>query len=147
GSYSYERVNADDTYEGWPDSFEGRVQRKPQVLSVNMTSTLTSNIVNEGRFGMSRMGTNVLHATGVPGHEKLLELLPKSNGLTVLPQWCIPAVGFAASAMSWCGENGGLIGARGNGPSAADTIDTSPRWTFADTLSWTAGKHAYRFGA
>src|SRR5262249_16145589 len=78
---------------------------------------------------------------------QVLAVLAKSNGLSVLPQWCIPDVGFAPSAMSWCGENGGLIGARGNGPSAADTIDTSPRWTFADTLSWTAGKHAYRFGA
>jgi hypothetical protein len=141
-SYSYETVNADDTYEGWPDSFEGRVQRKPQVLSVNMTSTLSANTVNEGRFGMSRMGTNVLHATSVPGRgEELLGLLPKSsNGLTILPQWCF-------GAMSWCGENGGLIGARGNGPSAADTIDSSPRWTFSDTLSWTTGRHSYRLGA
>ena len=86
-SYSYETVNADDTYEGWPDSFEGRVQRQPQVLSANITSTLTPSLVNEGRFGMSRQGTNVHHATSVPGHEKLLELLPKSNGLTILPQW------------------------------------------------------------
>jgi hypothetical protein len=145
-SYSYETVNADDTYEGWPDSFEGRVQRKPQVLSANLTSTLSPNIVNEGRFGMSRTGTNVHHATSVPGHEELLKLLPKSNGLTILPQWCTPAAFGAQATMSWCGENGGLIGARGNGPSAADTIDTSPRWTYADTLSWTSGKHAYKFG-
>ncbi len=146
-SYSYERVSAADTYMGWPDSFEGRVARQPQVLSANMTSTLSTNIVNEGRFGMSRMGTNVHHATSVPGRgDKLLALLPKSNGLSVLPQWCTPAVAGVVT-MSWCGENGGLIGARGNGPSAADTIDTSPRWTLADTLSWTAGKHAYKFGA
>jgi hypothetical protein len=147
-SYSYERVDADDTYEGWPDSFEGRVQRKPQVLSANLTSTLSPNIVNEARLGMSRMGTNVLHATSVPGHEELLRLLPKSsNGLTILPQWCTPnPTGALQSNMSWCGENGGLIGARGNGPSAADTIDTSPRWTYADTLSWTAGRHAYKVG-
>jgi len=43
--------------------------------------------------------------------------------------------------------NRGAVGARGNGPSAADTIDTSPRWTISDTLSWTAGKHSYKFGA
>jgi hypothetical protein len=145
-SYSYETVNADDTYEGWPDSFEGRVTRKPQVLSVNLASTLGASIVNEGRFGISRMGTNVHHATSVAGKgTKLLELLPKSNGLAILPQWCTPA-NAGIVAMSWCGENGGLIGARGNGPSAADTIDTSPRWTVADTLSWTAGKHSYKFG-
>jgi hypothetical protein len=149
-SYSYETVDADDTYEGWPDSFEGRVTRKPQVLSANMTSTLSATTVNEGRFGMSRMGTNVHHATSVAGKgTKLLELLPKSaNGLAILPQWCTPnPVGATQSNMSWCGENGGLIGARGNGPSAADTIDTSPRWTIADTLSWTLGRHSYKLGA
>jgi hypothetical protein len=144
-SYSLEAVNADDTYEGWPDSFEGRVLRKPQVLSVNMTSTLSPTFVNEARMGMSRMGTRVLHAVSVPGRgEQLLELSPKGpGGLPILPQWCA----FTGAIMSWCGENGGLIGARGNGPSASDTIDTSPRWTIADTLSWTMGKHSYRFGA
>jgi hypothetical protein len=147
-SYTYETVDADDTYEGWSDSFEGRVQRKPQVLSVNMTSTLTPNIVNEGRFGMTRQGTNVLHATSVPGRgEELIDLLPKSTGgLPVLTQWCTPAGFFAPVTMSWCGENGGLVGARGNGPSATDTIDTSPRWTVADTLSWSKGRHSFRFG-
>jgi hypothetical protein len=152
GSYSYETVNADDTYEGWPGSFEGRVLRKPQVLSVNMTSTLSANLVNEGRFGMSRTGTNVLHAASVPGNkEKLLELLPKGpGGLPILTQWCTPVPPGSPfgtpAAMSWCGENGGLVGGRGNGPSAADTIDTSPRWTIADTVSWTSGQHSYRFG-
>ena len=148
-SYTYETVNADDTYEGWPDSFEGRLLRKPQVLSVNMTSTLTPNIVNEARFGMSRMGTNVLHATSVPGRgDQLIDLLPKTTGdLPVLTQWCTPAGFFAPVAMSWCGENGGLVGARGDGPSATDTIDTSPRWTIADTLSWSKGRHSYKFGA
>jgi hypothetical protein len=148
-SYSYESVDADDTYEGWPDSFEGRVQRRPQVLSVNMTSTLTPSIVNEGRFGMSRMGTNVLHATSVPGRgDALIDLLPKTTGgLPVLTQWCTPAGFFAPVAMSWCGENGGLVGARGDGPSATDTIDSSPRWTVSDTLSWSKGQHAFKFGA
>ena len=150
GSYSYEKVNADDTYEGWADSFEGRLIRRPQVLSVNMTSTLAANIVNEARFGMSRMGSNVTHATSVPGRgEELLDLLPKTTGgLPVLTQWHT-ASGFFGNpppTMTWAGENGGLIGARGNGPSATDVWDNSPRWTFADTLSWTSGRHAYKFG-
>ena len=141
GSYSFEKVNADDTYEGWQDSFEGRLLRQPQVISVNMTSTLSPTFVNEARFGISRMGTNVLHATSVPGRgAELIALLPKTkSGLPLLTQYCF-------GAMSWCGENGGLIGARGNGPSATDTIDSSPRWTFSDTLSLTSGRHAFRIG-
>jgi hypothetical protein len=149
GSYSYETVNADDTYEGWPDSFEGRLVRKPQVASVNLTSTLSTTMVNEARFGMTRQGTNVLHATDLPGGrgDELRELSPESQGLPVLLQWCTPdPPGPAQPTMSWCGQNGGLIGARGNGPSASTTIDTSPRWTIADTLSWTSGVHSYKFG-
>jgi hypothetical protein len=122
-SYTYETVNADDTYEGWADSFEGWFLRKPQVLSVNLTSTLSPTLVNEVRFGMSRMGTNVLHATSVPGNEeKLLELLPKGpGGQPILTQWCSPVVANVSN-MSRCGEFGGLIGARNHGPSATDTI-------------------------
>ncbi len=149
-SYSYEKVNADDTYEGWADSYEGRLIRRPQVMSINMTSTLAANVVNEARFGMSRSGTNVTHATSLPDGrgEELLDLLPKTTGgLPVLTQWCTPAGFFDPATMSWCGQNGGLIGARGNGPSATDVWDTSPRWTFADTLSWTSGRHAFKFGA
>ena len=147
-SYTYEKVNADDTYEGWVDSYEGRLIRRPQVMSVNMTSTLAANIVNEARFGMSRSGSNVTHATSVPGRgEELLDLLPKTTGgLPVLTQWNTPAAGFSPATMSWSGQNGGLIGARGNGPSATDVWDNSPRWTFADTLSWTSGRHAYKLG-
>ena len=138
-SYSFERVNADDTPEGWPDSFEGRLFRQPQVLSVNMTSTLAPNIVNEARFGATRMGTNVRHATQVPENAALLDLLPESNGLLLVPQ-------YQTGTITWAGESGGLIGARGNGPSAATVIDTSPRWTIADTMSWTEGVHSLRFG-
>ncbi len=146
-SYSYETVYAADTYKGWEDSFEGRVRRRPQVLSVNLTSTLSPTMVNEGRFGMSRQGTNVLHATDVPGQEQLLDLLPKApGGLPLLTQYCTPSGFFTPATMSWCGENGGLVGARGNGPSATDTFDSSPRWTVADTLSWTMGTHSFKIG-
>jgi hypothetical protein len=147
-SYTFETTKAADTYAGWPGSFEGRVNRQPQVISVNFTSTLKANMVNEARFGMSREGTNVLHSTSA--NPQVLDLLPKSNGLPVLEQWCTPQSGgfFAPPAtISWCGENGGLLGARGNGPAASDTIDTSPRWTVADTLSWTSGRHSVKFGA
>src|SRR5687768_3371027 len=108
--------------------------RRPQVLSAGFTSTLSSTLLNEARFGMRRQGTNVVAPWDRDDSEiqaALEQLLPPDlNGFPVIPtlrefNFCVPYVGSRPGG--GCGE-------------ATDTaIDKTPTYTFSDTLSWTRG--------
>src|SRR6185503_14051418 len=50
-NYSYDWINADYGLSTWPGGFGSELQRRPQVLTVNFTSTLTSSLLNEARVG------------------------------------------------------------------------------------------------
>src|SRR6185295_18163428 len=69
----------------WPSVATGHDIRKPQVLSVGFTSTLSNSLVNEARFGFSRTGANTVGAPdrediGADIRKKLLQV----GGQTVL---------------------------------------------------------------
>src|SRR6185369_1471016 len=57
-TYTNERIDSDYYNSGvnglWPTYYPQQMQLRPQVLTVNFTSTLTSNIVNEARYGYRR---------------------------------------------------------------------------------------------
>ena len=54
-NYTNERIDSDYYNSGvaglWPGYYPQQMQLRPQVFTVNFTSTLTSNIVNEARYG------------------------------------------------------------------------------------------------
>ena len=50
-NYSYDWINADYGLSTWPGGFGSELQRRPQVLTVNFTSTLSSTLLNEARVG------------------------------------------------------------------------------------------------
>jgi hypothetical protein len=133
GSYSFERDTSDDAaLPTWPSSFYGQDLRQPQVLAVNFTSTLSPSILNEARFGMSRTGANV---NAAPDREDI------GAEVTAL----LPQVGGQALAINLNFQNMAF----GYGIIPAVTYsshDNSPRWIYADTVSWTKGKHAFKFG-
>src|SRR5262245_38813205 len=135
GSYTYELNTADGGLPSWPTSdFRSRQIRRPQVLAVNLVSTLSPAMVNEVRFGMARSGVNSYSQLDNPDTgDELRGLLPKANGLTV-----IPALGRGQVVLS----GGGGIVAR----SPISFRDSSPRWSYGDTLSWTRGRHAFKVG-
>jgi len=60
-NYSYDWINADYGLSTWPGGFGSELKRRPQVLTVNFTSTLSPSLVNEARWGMRRTGTNTIH--------------------------------------------------------------------------------------
>jgi hypothetical protein len=138
GAFSYERTYASDTFMTWPGTYDGHVKTAPQVITLNFTSTLSPRLVNEARFGMSRMGTNVYATLYNPEvRDEILALMPKSGNTTFLPLLGAGQVNFQVDQ---------IVGTRGFTPQPI-LRDSTPRRTFADTVSLTSGKHAFRFGA
>src|SRR3989454_5470177 len=133
-SYSYEIDKSDDAaLPQWPATYFGSDIRHPQVLGVNFTSTLSNSLVNEGRFGISRTGANTVGSPerddiGALVRSKLLQV----NGGPVLVNMGYQSMGFGYGI-----ADGILYGSH----------EVSPRWVYADTVSWTRGKHSFRFGA
>ncbi|MEJ2108477.1 MAG: TonB-dependent receptor [Acidobacteriota bacterium] len=147
GSWSYERDDADNNFFQTPDGYGGHNFRKPMVLTANLTSTLRPNILNEFRFGMSRTGTNGSAAYNNPQDntgEKVRELYRSLGMVTIDGQEVVVGPGMGAFSYAADTQNGNFYGGRGN--LAASIADTSPRWTFGDTVSWTRGSHSIRFG-
>jgi len=134
GSYSYEVDKSDDAaLPSWPLGYFGKDYRRPQVGSINFTSILSNSFVNEVRFGFSRTGANTVGAPerddiGEEVRSKLLQV----NGGPVYTQLNTGALGLANYGIA----DGILYGSR----------EVSPRWVYADTVSWTRGEHSFRFG-
>jgi hypothetical protein len=132
-SYSYEKDTSDDAaLPRWPTGYYGKDFRQPQVLGVNFTSTLTSTLVNEARFGFSRTGANTVGAPerddiGDEVSSKLLQV----NGGPVYTQ-----LGYQSMDFGYGIADGILYGSH----------EVSPRWVYGDSLSWLRGQHSFKFG-
>ncbi len=141
GSWSFEKNWADNNFKNWPDGYGGRTERLPQVITVNLTSTLTPSVFNEARFGVMRTGNNGYFPlenpeTGADARNHL----PVVNGYQVA---VVPGAGGAQFQIG--GSN--FVGGRGNAGLGWTNHDISPRWTFADTIVWTKSRHMFRAGA
>jgi hypothetical protein len=125
---SYERDDADGFPPAYQTGFWGTVERRPLTLSANLNSILSPAIVNEVRFGLRRTSNNVLEAMDNPQYsDAARSFFPTINGLptiVTLPLLASPMLGFADNSQ---GNNTRTL-------------------TFSDTLSWSRGKHAFRFG-
>ncbi|MEJ2245873.1 MAG: TonB-dependent receptor, partial [Acidobacteriota bacterium] len=147
GSWSWERDDADNNFFQTPDGFGGHNFRKPMVLTASLISTLRPNLLNEFRFGMSRTGTNGFAAYNNPDNntgEKVREIYRSLGMVTADGQEVVVGPGMGAFTWAADSENGNFYGGRGN--LAASIADTSPRWTFGDTVTWTRGSHSIRLG-
>jgi len=138
GSWSIEKIYASDAFMAWPNTWEGKDYNQPQVLSVNFVSTLSPSLVNEARFGMSRSGTNEYAPLYNPKiHDEVFKLFPKNGSGLEFP----PLLGYGQ--MNFHADQ--PIGTRGFEPLQL-LNDSTPRKTWADTVSLTSGTHAFRFG-
>src|SRR5438093_4576551 len=150
GTWSYESDLADGAALSWPNTWKGQTWRKPQVLAVNFTSTLSPTLVNEARFGMSRTGVNVTSALWYGPNEDLRNLLPKAGATMFIPLLGsgggTPATGTPSTepyAVNFQFQN--IIGG-GNFAPGVTQRDLSPRIIYADSISWTRGKHTFKTG-
>ncbi len=141
-NYTYQRDDSDANVSAFPDGPAGSVVRRPHVFTVNVISTLSPHIVNEARLGVNRNYNSTVPAylSLNPDVKKDAEqyLLPGGKS-TLNPDY---------SYLVRLGSSTGRVGAAG-GP--LNTL-TSTSWTvstlysYADTLSWSKGKHALKFG-
>src|SRR5215471_11152038 len=136
-SYSYEVDTSDDAaLPQWPTTYFGADVRHPQVLAVNFTSTLSNALLNEARFGLSRTGANTV---GSPeradiGNQVRSKMLQVNGG----PVFVNMGLG-ALSSLSSVGY--GIVDGIRYG-----SHEVSPRWVYADSVSWTRGQHSFKFG-
>jgi len=139
GSLSYQMDDNADNLAAWQDGINGTQRSRPIVLTLNGTSTLSSTMLNEARFGMNY------------------------NNRAELPPWRSPNsdVRAAAEALFLQGGQGhgktypvvinpstGTFAVNGELNALSVNIgNVTSLYNYADTLSWTRGKHAFKFGA
>jgi len=154
-SYAYEQDKSDDVQRTMPtNSYGGKVVRTPQTLSATLTSTLRPTLLNELRVGLTRgksFVTSPLNQpdTGQQLTDLLYNLLPTAtwSGFQNLKQKfpvivSLPnfAVGSASNFHPYGSDRGG------SGMVGQDWGSTDPRWSYADTITLTVGRHSLRFG-
>ena len=139
-NYSIDWLNADSLSGGatvaWPGYHAAQVIRKPRVLTVNGTSTILGGMLNEARFGY-RSNVHVIWApwetTDDSRNEVSLSLLLQGGqGFPIA--YAPAAVGGMSTNNYVCMSNCFQQGNR------------TPLFDYADTLSWTKGKHAFKAG-
>lgn len=127
----------------WPDGYNGESNRWPYLYTASLVSTLSNTVVNELRVAkketnrdwnaplyVGKNHQNESEETGDGGAEAF-KLVPKNNGIPFGPLTTL----FQENFMNWSS----------NGGSTSRVI--SPTYSFADTLSWTSGTHAFKVGA
>lgn len=135
-TYTYERSagNASGAFETWPDGFRGSFFRHPQTLSLNFTSTLSPSLVNEIRGGMRRTGSNTFNGFNDPVNGKAAQdFYPNFGGYPVF-------IGLGTNTVSF--QTSQPLG----GGTTATYNDITTLLTYGDSLSWTKGKHSFKFG-
>jgi hypothetical protein len=133
-SYTYENSTGNANFENWPGGFRGKSFRHPQFLSANFTSTLSPSLINEGRVGLRRVGGNTSNGLTNPDTGKANQaFFPNYAGYPVMLGLGTGSVNFQANQ---------ILG----GGTTADYHDLTNLWSYTDTISWTKGKHAFKFG-
>jgi hypothetical protein len=132
GSWSREnRYSDNNALSPWPNGWSGEVITDPSVTMFQLTSTLSSSLLNEFRYGRR---VTTLHSIPAYHHSKhgrdAWDFMTQMNGTPVMQH---PTL-----------FNDHMIACAGN---CADFGNKSPLSTYTETLSWTHGKHALKFGA
>ncbi len=147
GAVTYERVSSDDVPFALPGTWSNSNFHRPLTVSGGFVSTLSSTLVNEAKFGYRRSGTNVVAPWDLPANYPGIAsyLPPNVNGFQILPDiaggvgLCSPITGGRPPASCT------VAGAAGANLTTT-AIDSSPIWTYGDSVSWTKGKHTVKIG-
>ncbi len=141
-NWSDERNSTASDVPNWPDGIPYYTNRYPQVFTANMTSTLSSSLLNEGRFGVRYSNANIAG----PQEEKYY---PNKAGSDEAKKFIIQQSGYNVTLNPGAGNFnfGGTANGIFNTNPGQYNGNISYLYNYADTISWTQGKHAYKFGA
>jgi hypothetical protein len=125
---SRENVWADSQLPTWPAGDAGTTVRNPATYTSSFVSTLSPTLLNEFRFGL-RQGSQKGYAAydRIDIGDSVVNGLPKANGVPYLAR----PLTFANNVITY------TVGSR---------VQTTPLYQYADSLSWTHGKHAFKGG-
>jgi hypothetical protein len=113
----------------WPGGFDGRQVLRPSFFALALTSTLSPSVINEVRYGFRTVNRFNELPWDMPesAGEQARALLPVSNGVMFIPHTVL----FTNNVLSDTDSRYG---------------SETPLYTYADTLSWTRGRHAFKTG-
>jgi hypothetical protein len=144
--WTMERDSEGQNFSNWPDMPNGITRRKPWILTSSFTSTLSASMINEARFGVRYQIGNSFEPWESPD-AKVREqakqyLLSDTNGF---PTYFATNPGFTGY---FTGTTGMFGATNANSPLQFGTHNgnRTPLYSFGDTLSWTRGIHAFKFG-
>jgi hypothetical protein len=155
GSWSYQLDDNVVLPGEWPGGVEGLSYRRPQIIQAGVTSTLSPSLLNEARFGYrTNKGSQIppweMSDSKIRDQARqfLAEGGVRPGGSTKYP--------VLVRAVSGCTGNGagptsltfdnGPMGARLNCAVIIPNLLDDPLFQYSNNLSWTTGKHAFKFG-
>jgi hypothetical protein len=140
-NWSYEWTDGDNSLNTWPGGYGGLTSRRPAVFTANLTSTLTPTLLNEARVGWKRNWLVIQ-----PAWERTDDQKAHAAGQSLLIQGTqgFPIVFVPSVVGGMNPANYICMSPAFNG--CAEQGNTSPLKDFADTISWTKGKHAFKGG-
>ncbi len=126
--WNYERDTSQGASPDYDQGFWGSVERRPQVFSANLNSTLSPTMVNEFIFGLR--ATDNVNLWGIDTDQygdAARNFFPTINGIPV-----VTSLSIIGSPMMDAGD--------------ATNGNKTRQLVFSDKLSWTMGAHSFRFG-
>ncbi|MCL2878309.1 MAG: TonB-dependent receptor, partial [Acidobacteria bacterium] len=153
GTYTIEKNEGEDGGVAWPEnSYIGRNWRKPQSLTLSLTSTLKPTLLNEFRFGYNRMTGYVMSSIDA-SDGKLAPILNDLAASMSFPKYNSdapvvisyddlqfgPILGFQGTmSVSHPYMSRGLMNDTWGG--------TDNSYNFTDTVTWMKGAHSFKGG-
>jgi len=154
GDWSIERQQSSTSVTNWPNGLYGEILGRPQTLTVSATSSLSPSLLNEFRFGYRRDWSQTLppwQSSSAEVRDEARKWFLPAGTNAVLGAFSPAAPGSLTyyAAVNLDAANNPLAGLPTNGritSTAAGAGQSSPLWTFADTVSFARGRHSFKGG-
>jgi hypothetical protein len=139
----------------WQKGVRGLSYRRPQIITLGVTSTISSTLLNEAKFGYHiNKGTQIPAWQSADSSIKNTALQFIGQGGTspggtgkfpVLVRPATGCIGNGTTGDEYTFDNGNF-GSRLNCAVIVPNLLNDPLYQYMDNVSWSHGKHAFKFG-